>query len=93
MIFQYQLIPVTVLTPLIELFVDIFVLFIAIYNYRKLRIYELALLCMLMSVIFFLISIQQELLPFSPYIQLFILLVQLIIFYNVHINREGRKKK
>lgn len=90
MIFQYQYVPINDLTPLIEFFIHLFLLFLAIYNYKKLRFYELGILIMLIAVIFFLMSISQQILIFSPYIQLLFLMVQLIIFYNVFVNREKR---
>jgi len=80
--------PLTILSPLISFLAFILIIGITIYNYNKLKIFELGVLLMLISLIFTLISIQQNIMMFTPYFQIFFLFFELIIFYQIIKNRE-----
>ena len=88
MLFQtLPITPIDIISPLISFLIFAFITGIAIYNYNKLKIFELGVLIMLISLIFVLISIQQNIMMFTPYFQIFFLFFQLIIFYQIIKNR------
>ena len=88
MIFQNILYPLTDLSPLIEFVIFVLVMFITVYNNKVLRIFELGVLLMLISIIFFIYSIAQNIMIFSPYFQIFFIFFEVILFSKVLKNRE-----
>jgi len=79
MIYQTDLIQFTIITPLIEFLFILFLLILMIYLYGKMEGYWLMIITLMFSVIIGVISITNFDLPFTPYIQLFFILFQLII--------------
>lgn len=79
MINQTSLIEFTILTPLIEVFFIIFLIILMIYLYSKMEGYWLMMITLMFSIIIGSISIYNFILPFTPYIQLFFMVFQLLI--------------
>jgi hypothetical protein len=71
--------------PFIEFFFIIFLLCLMGYLYKKMRIWVMILLVFTFSLIFGIISIMRFDIPFSPYIQIFFILFQTIIFLSTSI--------
>lgn len=82
------------LSPLVSVLIIFFCVGLMLYLYRYAD-YWLAILCVwLFSVIFGLASIQNFWLPFSPYIQIFFILIQTIYFFqsSLLLYRYGKGK-
>lgn len=71
----------TWINPFIEFFFLMGLIITMIYMYRKMRIWVLILFIFLFSIIFGMISIMNFSVPFSPYIQIFFILFQTIVFF------------
>lgn len=69
----------SILTPLIEVFILIFLMLIMVYLYKNMRVVALMMICLMFSVIIGVISITNWSLPFTPYLQVFFILFQLIL--------------
>lgn len=83
MILQIDLIQFTIITPLIEIIIIAILLVAMIYSYQKFHKITSFLIMMvnfLISIIIGVQSILNNLLPFTPYIQLFFILTQLSLF-------------
>lgn len=81
------------LTPMLEFVAIIVMIFLMIYLYQNHR-YFLAILCVwLFSLIFGLMSIQRYSIPFSPYIQIFFILIQTIYFFETCYDFYAYNKK
>jgi len=65
--------------PIICITVLIFQLLLSIYFYKKIRIFMLISVNYIFSIIITITSFQYNI-PFSPYIQIFILLIQSVLF-------------
>lgn len=80
--------PLTILSPLIALLIFILIIVLTIYNDRHLKIFELSLLLMLGSISFFIYSIQENVIPFTPTFQIIFLFIELIFFIRAWTKRE-----
>jgi hypothetical protein len=68
--------------PFLEFFFLMILLLIMVYLYRKMRVWLLILTVFLFSLVFGMISIMSFAIPFSPYIQIFFMLFQSIVFFQ-----------
>ena len=66
--------------PFLVLFVLIILMGLMILIYTKLRIWVISLVIFLFSLIFGMMSISYEFLPFTPYLSIFFLLFQTVFF-------------
>lgn len=66
--------------PFLEFFFLMILILIMVYLYRKMRVWLLILMVFLFSLVFGMISIMSFSIPFSPYIQIFFMLFQSIVF-------------
>lgn len=80
-----------ILSPLISLFIFIVLIALMCFNYSKFKIWEISLLLMLSSLIIGVMSMMQNVLPFSPIIQVVFMLFQTIIFLNQSIKTSFKK--
>lgn len=70
----------SVLMPFLVIFFLIIMMGLMIYLYMKARIFPIILIVFLFSLIFGMLSISYELLPFNPFISIFFILFQTIFF-------------
>ena len=70
------------LTPVIEVFLLIFLLCLQVYFLKKKNVFILVVVVLLFSLIIGVISIVNYSLPFTPWIQLFFILFQVAIVLN-----------
>lgn len=83
----------SVLNPILEFFVILLLMFVMYIFYAKYRITALTIVNETISVIIFIGSIQSGTIPYTPYIQLFFIMFQTIIFLKVLINYRNIKNE
>lgn len=66
--------------PIMTLFVIIFLFIIMLFCYLKIRVFIVILLIYLFSLIIGFSSMNESIIPFTPYLQIFFLLFQTVIF-------------
>ena len=86
-----NIIELTILTPLISIIVFILLIVLMIYVYRNMKFIELVLLIFFISMIVGVMSIQVNILPFSPIIQTFFMMFHLIMLLNALINTNFKR--
>ncbi|MHA2105932.1 MAG: hypothetical protein ACW981_21100 [Candidatus Hodarchaeales archaeon] len=77
--------PLTDLSPLIELLILGIIVVIAFLNYSKYKIWEIQILIFGINLIITLISMKQNVLVYTPYIQLFFIFLHLILLYSAYL--------
>jgi hypothetical protein len=88
MLLNEILFPLTDMSILIEFIIYVLLIFFTIYNYKSLKIFELGMILMLISIIFFIYSMSQNIMILTPFLQLFFIVFELIIFTRIYKNRE-----
>lgn len=81
-----NLIEMTILTPLISIIIFVMMIVLMIYCSKNFRYLEAILLIFLISVVIGVMSIQANILPFSPIIQVFFMLFQLVYLVRASLN-------
>lgn len=85
----FQITPLTDISPVLELFMFIFIILLTIYCYNKFKWFELMILIYAVSLIIALISIGQNILIFTPWFQILFIFFQTIIMYRVWLNKDN----
>ena len=78
--------------PLINFFMLIFLIILSLYCYTKVRRYLISLVVFLFSLIIGIRSMSETEMPFTPYIQVFFIVFQVIIILLMSLelrNKEG----
>lgn len=81
------------LTPLISVFILIFLMMLMVYCYRNQRYFLVILTIWSFSLIFGMISIQNWSLPFTPYFQIFFMVIQSVYFLQTSLQFYGKIKQ
>ena len=81
------------ITPILSIIILFLLMVIMIVLYCKIRRFIVILMLFLFSLIIGIDSLKQGIIPFSPYIQIFFLLFQTIIFLIVAIETNKVYKK
>jgi len=71
--------------PIMVLFVIIFLFGLMIFCYLKIRVFVVILGIYLFSLIIGILALSESIIPFTPYLQIFFLIFQTIIFIIVSI--------
>lgn len=80
--------------PIMSLFGIILLFVIMIYCYLKIRIFLVILVIYLFSLVIGVLSFNESIIPFTPYLQIFFLLFQTTIFFLVakEVFVDGKEK-
>lgn len=71
----------SIFSPIVSAFILVFLMVSMVYLYRYQRFFLLVFIVWLFSVVFGLISISNFWLPFTPYFQIFFMLIQTVYFF------------
>lgn len=82
----------SILTPLIEFLVILFVVLFMIYIYVKLRIVPLVFLTFIIAIIICMVSITRYDIPLTPFIQLFAILICTVLFLQTVFEYNKKRK-
>jgi len=86
--FQIDLIEFDMISPLIEIVIIIFLIILMIYCYRHFDGFWIMTIILVFSVIFGIISLANFQLPFTPFIQTFFIVIQLLMVLFKIINLQ-----
>jgi len=83
------------LTPILSILVILILLIFMIYLYMKMRVWPVMLIVYLFSLVIGMNSIATEHIPYTPYFQIFFLLIQSVIFIitSFELYKKPRCKK
>lgn len=81
------------ITPILSLFFIIFLIGIMIFCYLKMRVFLVILTIYLFSLIIGIMFLSLENIPFTPYLQIFFILIQSVIFIVVSLELYENIKK
>ena len=93
MIFQMELLDWnTVLQPFLAIFILIILLVIMLILYLKMRLFLPILVVFLFSLVIGMNSLTLEYIPFNPYVSIFFILFQSVIFIETSLQQYKRYK-
>lgn len=69
--------------PIMSLFAIIFLFMLMIYCYMKIRVFLVILVVYIFSLVIGVVSFNESVIPFTPFLQIFFLVFQTIIFIIV----------
>jgi len=76
----------SIFSPIVSTFLIIFLMVAMVYLYRYQRFFLLIFIVWIFSIVIGLISIKNFWLPFSPYFQIFFMLIQSVYLFLTSIN-------
>ena len=93
MIFQYEFEPIITITPIIEVIVLFLLMIFMLYLYMKVRVWVAILVLYMFSLVIGFIAVNDGAIPFTPYLQIFFLVFQTILFFLTSFDAFPNRKK
>ncbi|MBA7496344.1 hypothetical protein ES702_06944 [subsurface metagenome] len=82
-----------ILEPILAIFTLVILMVLMIFFYNKKRLYPVILVIYLFSLVIGMAAMEVGYMPFSPYLQIFFLLIQTVIFVLTSVDLYTKTKK